>query len=295
MSLSNKQQKLIKLFYQGEAFSTKDIEIKFDVSQRTAQNYIRDLKYIGLEKRGTKYFLPNQFRGIEIHQSVKMQTALMISLSQKAIPQLKQSVKENFKELPKELDIFLFDISLREIKNENLFADITEAIISKIAIEFAYKNRYNKNSTKNVYPLKIANMGGIWYLLGYDLEDEKIKTFSIESMSAVTMLDESYLSNADMQKLQDISKDINSPWYSDDKKETTLTFTGIAKKYISLDESMEVVDEDGSSLKVKIAYYNEIELFNIIKRWLPDVVIEDKEIRGRFHKMLNEFLNKEIN
>lgn len=295
MKANHKQETLVKLFYQGEKLGTKDIENRLDVSQRTAQNYIRDLQYMGLEKSGTKYFLPNKFRNIEIHQKVKMQIALMLSLFQKAIPQLKQSVIDSFKELPKELDVFLFDVSLKKIENENLFANIVEAISQKVSVNFSYINKNNEGSTKNVYPLKIANMGGIWYLLGYDLEDEKIKTFSIDSMSTVMMLDESYLSNADMIKLQDISKNINSPWYSEDEKETTLTFTGIAKKFISLDGSMQIIDEDDNSLKVKVAYYNEIELFNIIKRWLPDVVIEDKEIRGRFHKMLNEFLNKEIN
>jgi len=292
MKVSDKHQKLVKLFYQGEYLSAKDIKNMFDVTQRMAQNYIRDLKYIGLEKSGTKYFLPNKFRGIEIHQSVRMQTALMIALSQKAIPQLKQSVKENFKELPKELDIFLFDISLKEIKNENLFADITEAIISKVAVEFSYKNKYNENSTKNVYPLKIANMSTLWYLLAYDLKDEKIKSFSINSISSAIMMDESYLSNEEMKKLQDISKNINSPWYSDNKKETTLTFTGIAKKYISLDDNMQMLKEDENSMQVKIIYYNEIELFNIIKKWLPDVIVEDTEIKDRFKKMLNEFLER---
>ena len=292
MNVGTKQQKLIKLFYQGESFSTKDIEKKFEVSQRTAQNYIRDLKHIGLEKSGIKYFLPNKFRGIEIHQSVRMQTALMIALSQKAIPQLKQSVKENFKELPKELDIFLFDISLQEIKNENLFADVSEAIIKKIAIEFAYTNRYNESSTKNVYPLKIANMGGLWYLLAYDLKFEKIKTFSMDNISTSFMMQESYLSYAEMTKLQNISKNINSPWFNDEKKETILTFIGIAKKYICLDENMQVLKEDEKRLKIKISYYNEIELFNIIKKWLPDVIVEDIEIKARFEKILLQFLEK---
>lgn len=292
MKINHKQQELIKLFYKGEAFSTRDIETKFDVSQRTAQNYIRDLKYIGLEKQGTKYYLPNKFRGIEIHQSVRMQTALMIALSQKAIPQLKESVKENFKELPKELEIFLFDISLQKIKNENLFIDIVEAITSKVSIKFLYKNKNSIESTKNIYPLKIANMGSLWYLLGYDLKDEIIKSFSMNHINSITMIDESYLSNEEMVSLQNIAKTINSPWYSDDKKETTLTFTGIAKKYISLDDNMQMLKEDESSMQVKITYYNEVELFNIIKKWLPDVIVENTEIKNRFKKMLSEFLKR---
>ena len=135
-------------------------------------------------------------------------------------------------------------------------------------------------------------MGGLWYLLAYDLKDEKIKSFSIDSISIATMMDESYLPNSDMKKLQDISKNINSPWYSDNKKETILTFIGIAKKFISLDENIRIIDEDDNSLKVKVYYFNEVELFNIIKKWLPDVIVEDTGIKDRFKKMLSEFLER---
>ena len=189
---NNTFQEVVMLLRQGGSYSTKELSERFDVTQKTIQNYVKELRNSGLEKNGTKYYFPDEFRNVAIHERVQMSTALMIALYKQAIPELKESVVSNFRELPKELDAFLFDINFEEIENENLFNQIINTIINKIAISFQYTNKENLTSLKNVYPLKVTNMLGYWYLMGYDLENEKIKSYYIKSIGDLSNLEESF-------------------------------------------------------------------------------------------------------
>lgn len=157
-------ENITSLLLQGGRYTTKDLSERFSITQKTVQNYVKKLKNSGLMKDGTKYYFPNEFKNIEIHQKLQMSTALMISLYKCAIPELEESVISNFKVLPKELDAFTFNLNFEKIENKPLFNYIVDAIIKKIALEFIYTNKKNIISKKNVFPVKITNMLGYWYL-----------------------------------------------------------------------------------------------------------------------------------
>jgi len=105
-------EEVVMLLRQGGSYSTKELSERFGVTQKTIQNYVKELQEkSGLVKDKTKYYYPDEFRNVDIYERVQMSTALMISLYRQAIPELKESVLSNFRETPKELDAFLFDIN----------------------------------------------------------------------------------------------------------------------------------------------------------------------------------------
>lgn len=280
MMYENTYQEVIMLLRQGGSHSTKELSEIFNVTPKTIQNYVKELcNNSGLVKDKTKYYFPNEFRNIDIHERVQMSTALMIALHKQAIPELKESVTSNFRELPKELNAFLFDINFETIENENLFNQIVATIMDKTAISFEYINKKNLSSSKNVYPLKVSNMLGFWYLLAYDLEDEKIKTFYIKSITDLTILNESYLSEQEMQSLSDKTSSITSPWYSSQEKKVLLRVTDDAMLYLKRQNNskLKAVEENSSELLIEMTYYNDIEVLTFVKRWLPFITIEDDE------------------
>ena len=273
-------QEVVMFLRQGGSHSTKELSNRFGVTPRTIQNYVKELDSSGLEKDGTRYSFPKAFRNVDIHERVQMSTALMIALYKQAIPELKESVVSNFRELPKELDAFVFDISFEKIENENLFNQIINAIINKTAISFKYTNKENLSSLKNVYPLKAINMLGYWYLMGYDFESEKIKSYYIKYMTDLTILDESYLSEQMMLELSQKTSFVTSPWYCDKEKSVLLKVTGDAMLYLKRkdDSTLNIIEETDTYLLIKMQYYNDTEVLVFVKKWLPFITIEDNNI-----------------
>ncbi len=277
---NNTFKDVVMLLRQGGSYSTKELSNRFGVTQKTIQNYVKELRNSGLEKNGTKYYFPDAFRNVDIQERVQMSTALMIALYKQAIPELKESVVSNFRELPKELDAFVFDISFEKIENENLFNQIINMIMNKTAISFKYTNKENLPSLKNVFPLKVTNMLGYWYLMGYDLESEKIKSYYIKSISDLSSLEESFLSEQMMRELSQKTSSITSPWYCDEEKSVLLKITGDAMLYLKRkdDSNLNIVEETDAYCMIDMKYYNDTEVLVFVKKWLPFITIEDNDV-----------------
>ena len=291
---NNTFQEVVLLLRQGGRHSTKELSDRFEVTQKTIQNYVKELQdKSGLVKDKTKYYFPDEFRNVDIHERVQMSTALMIALYKQAIPDLKESVISNFKELPKEYNAFLFDISFEEIENENLFNQIVNAIINNLAVSFQYTNKKNVASAQNIYPLKVTNMLGYWYLVGYDLKNEKIKSYYIKSITDLSFLDESYLSEQMMQELAKRTFGMTSPWFCEEEKSVLLKVTGEAMLYSKRkkDSMLNTVEETDSHLLIKMKYYNDTEVLIFVKKWLPFITIEDNHM---LKEKLQEILTKSL-
>ena len=291
---NNTFQEVIMLLRQGGSYSTRELSDRFGVTQKTIQNYVKELQEkSGLVKDKTKYYFPDEFRNVDIEERVQMSTALMIALYKQAIPELKESVISNFKELPKEHNAFLFDINFEEIENENLFNQIINTIMHKTAISFQYTNKENLTSRKNVYPLKVTNMLGYWYLMGYDLESENIKSYYIKSISDLSNLEESFLSEQMMRELSQKTSSITSPWYCEEERNVLLKVSGDAMLYLKRknDSTLNIVEETDTHLLIKMTYYNDTEVLVFVKKWLPFITIEDNDIlQEKLEKILTKSL-----
>ena len=281
MNDNNVFKDIVLLLRQGGHYTTKELSERFDTSQRTVQNYVKKLKEIsGLQKEGKYYFFPDEFRNVDIHERLQMSSSLMIALYQQAIPELKESVLSNFKELPKEHNAFLFDINFEEISNENLFNQIVNAVIHNRSLSFHYTNKENITSEKNVYPIKVTNMLGYWYLLGYDLESEKVKSFYIKYISDLSSFDESFLDENKMKALSLHSSNIVSPWFCDEEKSVLLKATGDAMLYLKRGNNamVSIEEEKEEYLKIRMVYYNDTEVLIFVKKWLPFIIIEENTV-----------------
>ncbi|WP_434579820.1 WYL domain-containing protein [Sulfurimonas sp. NW15] len=287
--------KLYSYLQLGGKYSAKELSETFQTSLRSMQGYLKQLREeYGLQKEGKYYFFTDEYRHIEIDEKVQMSTALMISLYKNAIPLVDERVLQNFKKIPKETDAFLFDIDFQPIENETYFNQVTGAIIHKRAIHFRYKNTKNIISTKNIYPLKNINVLGYWYLMGYDLEQDKIKSFYFNNIKElIVSKDESYLSEKQMKELNDKSLQIDSVWFNDDKRSVKLKITGDAVRYIlrKKGDMFTIIKQNKSSLIVSMQYYNDIEVLTFVKKWIPFVQIEDNEdLKSKLYETLKEYL-----
>ena len=294
MNDNNLFKEIVLLLRQGGHYTTKELSERFNTSQRTVQNYIKKLKDTsGLQKEGKYYFFPDEFRNVDIHERLQMSSSLMIALYKQAIPELKESVLLNFKTLPKEHNAFLFDINFEEIENENLFNQIVNAVIDNKALSFKYMNKENVVSEKNVYPLRMTNMLGYWYLLGYDLESEKIKSFYIRYISDLSSFEESFLSDDDIRSLLQSTSNITSPWFCEEEKSVLLKATGDAMHYLKRkkDTMLTIVEEDESYLMIQMKYYSDTEALVFVKKWLPFItIVDNSDLSNTLKKILSDSL-----
>ena len=291
------ESKLYKYLQLGGRHTTQELSDTFNLSIRTIQGYLKDFRQeYGLKKEKKLYFFPDNYRHIEDDERVQMSTALMISLYKNAIPIVQKSVLQNFKNIPKETDAFLFDIDFQEIVNETYFKQITHAIIEQKAIHFQYTNSKKKTALKNVYPLKITNVLSYWYLMGYDLEQDKVKTYYFNNIEdLVVSKDESYLSTQRLNMLLQKSKEMTSPWYNDNIKNVQLRISGDAIVYMKRKSStaFRTLKESKTSMLVEIKYYNDVEVLTFVKKWLPFIeIVDNKELKNRLHDSLKNYLQK---
>ena len=293
----NNITKLYKYLQLGGRYTTQELSTKFKLSPRTIQGFLKKLREnYGLKKEKKYYFFSDEYRHIDMDERVQMSTALMISLYKNAIPTIEESILQNFKEIPKEVDAFLFDIDFQEIQNETYFNQMTHAIIHQKAVRFRYKDTKEKISIKNVYPLKITNVLEYWYLMGYDLEQDKVKTYYFNNIKELIVhTDESYLSTKQIQKLSKKALQMHSPWFSDDKKRVQLRISGDAILYMQRKkgEMFSILHKQDDMLLVEMEYYNDIEVLNFVKKWLPFVdIVDNPLLKKKLHTILKKYLLK---
>jgi len=288
--------KLYKYLQLGGKYTTKELSEKFVLTPRTIQGYLKKLKEeYGLKNEKKHYFFAENYRHIEESERVQMSTALMISLYKNALPLVHDSVLENFKEIPKQVDAFLFDIDFQSIENETYFNQITDAIINQKAIHFKYKNTQNETSIKNIFPLKNTNILGYWYLMGYDLESDKVKTFYFNNIQdLIVSKDESCLSTKKIEELSKLSQELYSPWFNNEQKTVQLKVRAEAMRYMQrrVSSAFKIVKTKKDTLLVDMYYYNDVEVLTFVQKWLPYIeIVDDKELRGKLHAVLNEYLS----
>jgi predicted DNA-binding transcriptional regulator YafY len=278
----------------GGKHTTQELSDKFALSKRTIQLYLKELReHYGLLKEKKYYYFDDEHRQLSQDERVQMSTALMIALYGCAIPVLHDGVKANFKNIPPQTDAFLFDLDFQEIKNESYFAQVVDAIIKQLALHFSYVNTAQKSSIKNVFPLKITNVLGYWYLMGYDLENDKVKTFYFNNIKELSTFDEGFLNQHKIQKLQALSQELKSPWFTQDKKSTLLKVGGDAMLYLQRQPQnfFKIIEKKENSLMIEIYYYNDIEVLNFVKKWIPFVkIVDDERLKTKLEKMLLEYL-----
>jgi len=177
------QKRLLEIYNllaQGNSYKAQELADKFGCTRKTVSNDLKELVKNGIVKyEAHHYTMHQEYRHRYKRQNSDMLNAMTYSMLQKVIPQL---VSDDEK-------LFYFDFEIQQIEDEALFSEIATALSKKVALRFEYTTRDKKVSTKTVYPLKISNFSGAWYLSAYDLEKESLRTYHILDMKNVTLLE----------------------------------------------------------------------------------------------------------
>ena len=112
--------------------------------------------------------------------------------------------------------------------------------------------------------------------------------------NAIPILQDSVLQNfKQIKELSKLASQMHSPWFSDDKKSVKLQLRGDAILYMKREKSKSftILQESKNKLLVEMNYYNDIEVLNFVKKWLPSIeIVDNDELKKQLYLTLKDYL-----
>lgn len=287
---------LEKLNYK-EYPTVKDLAKEFKVSQRTIQRDFQRLERFPIMKNENgKYQFDDGFSFDRCNLSIEemMTISLSLNIIKEAGSKFNESALYLFTKLLKPSypsPYYIKPPSYEVIDMENsIIKNIERAISENKKVIISYKEKEVK-----IEPYKITNIDGLWFLLAYFLEEEKTKTFLLSDIKDVKAISSKFKAKINVD---DLLPSIHSGFFDDEK-----TFEVVIKvkpnianyfKLKALLPSQKILKEyEDGSLKLSYEVSHEEDIDNLVKSWLPDIVVlEPVEYRDKVKKELLEYLEK---
>lgn len=304
MKVSNRLQRLtyiIELLSKGNALSTPYLVQKFEVTKKMIQTDFKEYLlplyedktiyycYIDKAYKARDNFLSKTFLSAE-------ELAVISILQNKskdkyAVDDLALKTHALFQKLDDALSHRLYQESslekIDEFKKEII--QIKNAIEAKKIITCKYLNKQ-----RIIYPLKILNLEGYWYLIVYEPFNERLKTFHLNSVKEIVMTDEEYSFNA--EKVKSFENAISAYYKPDGEPiEVQLSIDGEISKYFErkpLNKTQRILKKyPDNSIDIELLITNFMEIIPTIQRYIPFIgVIEPEELKNEIKKNIKNAL-----
>lgn len=291
-----RQTTIFNRLNEGGTLNVTQLAEEFSVSIRTIQkdfNERLNTMYDIIDHGHGNYAFAEgyRFKGAD-DEDEKVALSLMKSLQHNALPQMDEYINTTITSVKNYEEMFLFNLDFELIDDLESFKIILKAIQWKFGISFVYTRLDGKTGEVTVHPYRLANFNNFWYLIAYDLKREKLKTYYLGKISKLQTLYENFTDDPKVNEEIEAAGNINTAWYKPEKFEVTLTAQAEAKRYLErhLPRNIQCSSSSEETLELTFAYHHKTELFDFVKKWLPDVYIEDPQLQSEFREMLTTYL-----
>ncbi len=303
MNLNNRVERIksiLDLLNQGYNLSTPSLVERFNISKKIIQTDFKDFilpllpnETIYYDYSSKTYKAKNNFLSKTLFNSKEL--AIIAVLKNKSTDKysdtdLKANVDELFFKFEKELSNQLYSKSSVEKidKFHNELIQLENAIENKNIVKCFYNNKH-----REIYPLKILNLEGFWYLIVYEAIDNKIKTFHLNTIKNVEVLLNEY--SFDVTKVDSFNNAINAYHKLDSNIQITLYVDKEVSRYFlrkPLNKTQRVLKQyDDKSIDLEIIVTNLMEIIPTIQRYIPHVkVIEPLELKEAIKKNIDDYV-----
>jgi predicted DNA-binding transcriptional regulator YafY len=270
----------------SQTIHTTSLAAEFEVSERTIQNDINDLKLaydIVSDKKGY-YRLKETPKPIdeEMKEIVK---SLLCSLGLQTFPEFKNEITSI---LGNDREYFVFDTESEKIEKFDDFKILLQMLKWNYSVEIEYNNK-----KRTVHPFKIANLHNYWYLFALDLQTNKLKSFLINKITSMRPIFDNLLANETIQKeiKEELSQNI-SPWISNEQKSVELEIYAPLNDTIQrkLPINTELIEHKENYSIIKLFYYDDREAIRFISGYLPYIKVKDEKLNKQLKDNLLEAL-----
>lgn len=281
----------------NELPTRKDLIEEFNISSKTIQRDINErLCYFPIEENTLKQL--KFIEGFTLNKtSLKDNEMLFVYLSLSQIKDINKNFEKTTYDIFSKLLTPRFSSPYHIKANTFENIDMDSKLLNDIERAIEYKNRLFiklENRELSIEPYKVVSFDGIWYLLGRDLKDEKIKTVFIHEIINMKLEKEKYKLDKSIDSILD---NVHTAWFEDGNKiEVIIKVNKKASfnfKLKNILPSQEIIEEYGDgSILVKFEVSSKEDIDNTIKAWIPDIeLISPKEYRDSFIKELKEYVN----
>ena len=284
--------------------SSAELAREFNVSLRTVQRDIVLLNTTGFPIISSEKGYHSFMEGFSLKKMMlTREEASLLSFLHDISKSLGEKFEDSFssilkKVVSKEQDS-AFYVKLPEgskiSKDFPYIKELEEAVKDNNKIVLHYKT-LEKEGDYKVCPLKITFFDGFWYLLSQVDCKEWLRTFRLDNIQGVEMLNEYFTLPKNINTILNESVNI---WFSEKKdKKVVLKVDKEAANYFKQQtyfplQKITKENRDGS-LRIETMICHNEEIIYTILRWIPHVhVIEPKylkkEIKGKIVEYLNTF------
>ena len=288
---------ILQRLYEGDLLSVKELAEEFNVSPKTIQRDFNErLCRFPIEKEGRNWKMREGFR---MERSRKPDEALVLdtletiaggigggfaSTASSLLGRLK-----NHRVSAVDSKTVIEDI----LEQRHLFSQIEKAIEERRVVSFAYGGKL-----RMVKPCRIVSFEGYWYLYGEEALSERLKTFHLKSIEALTLTDER--SDCPENALSVLDRAMNS-WFEPHNEpfEAVLHATPKIAKYFSrrpLSPTQRILKTypDGS-IDFEVTVTSDYELLHEVKKWVPDLLVRSpRHLALKARDMAREFAEAQI-
>lgn len=302
-------KKIFRLFYilnqldSRKKVSTCELANEFNVSLRTVQRDIMLLNTTGFPIISSEKGYHSFMEGFSLKKMMlTREEASLLSFLHDISKSLGGKFEDSFssilkKVVSKEQDSpFYVKIpnGLKINRDYSFLQELEEAVKDNIKIELHYKTSV-KESNYRVCPLKIIYFDGFWYLLSQVEGREWLRTFRLDNIKKLEILNEYFNPPENINTILQESVNI---WFSEKKdKKVVLKIdkeaAGFFKQrvYFPL-QKIKKENRDGSlRIETKISQYEEV-IYTILQ-WIPHVhVIGPKSLKEEIKMKIVEYLQR---
>ncbi|MFP4486339.1 MAG: helix-turn-helix transcriptional regulator [Campylobacterales bacterium] len=304
---------IIKELSSGKKICTKEFAEHLGVSSRSVDRYLNDISaffgegvvikikrgcYASLKEDVLKSFLPLQAESKD--ELEKIYDVINI-VNPSFIDSLPEAYKNALKKLKTEIDsIYMIkENPFEEMFDTGVFSSLKSAIKYSRYIDVLYDNGDVKERYANIKPIRLLLAEGNWYVATIDDESEVNSGFRFLRVAFVKQVE---LKSKTFYKVMDAEDFLRSfqtlfSLYKTPRFEVFVTVSSDAARYFRRKKhlrSQQIVktNEDGSLL-VRYEVNNKLEVFMLVKKWLPELKIESPdELKEEFMEMVRGYIKE---
>lgn len=299
----NRLSQILELLNKGYELSTPNLVERFGVTKKIIQTdfkeyilplFVDDKIYYDYSSK--TYKAKNNFLTKTLFSSNELSIIAILKNKSKdkySDDDLSPKVDSLFLKFEDELTNKLYQTSsIEKIDNfKNEIIQIKNAVETKSIIKCFYNNK-----NREIYPLKILNLEGFWYLIVYEPIDNKIKTFHLNTIKNIEVLN-TYFS-FDEEKINSFDNAISAYYKPNNApilvqlfmdKEVSRYFQ--RKPLNKSQRVLKIYDDESCDIELTITEY--MEIIPTIQRYIPHIgVIEPDELKDRVKENIDSYLKR---
>lgn len=276
---------ILTWFNEGRCISKEELIEEFNITERTIDRDLKRLSFLPIEK--------DKDRGC-----YKLESYALGKLTYSDIRRFAEycGVKELYPELSDNMIVDILNARLegamevRGHRYEDLsrrvddFNRLAAAIVQHAVLSFDYKQKHRK-----VFPYKLSNINGIWYLIG--TEDGIIKHFTFSKINNLIVLNETFAPDRRIITLLDEHRGV---WVTQKPLEVLLEVDAEVAEYfvrrpLLPNQQIEYKGREVWHIRSRAAY--ETEILKTVRYWMPHLrILEPASLHQTLLEELRDYL-----